>query len=231
MDRKENILRRCKRWGEESKARPYQDLPRIWFSSENQFQQLEDHYAKIGRSPAFLGINRQRELQEPASSPYNDITTLFSPSGHTHMQIQDPVRPILPQFHSAPKVPFDKSKTLNEFPGTPINPLTMTPEEKIKKLRQRQQLQAMVAIQKQQKQFGHETSESQHSVCQKHSIPDQMQILKGNLEVDIPTLDMNSLAKQDYSGKMSLASDDCSLEDAILHRLQDIVAKVSVVNR
>lgn len=232
MERQNNILRRHRTSGEESKARHYQDLTKIRFSSENQFQQLEGHYAKTSQSLAFLGINRQIKLQEPSSSTYNYVTTpLFSPSGYTHLHIQDPGTPILPQCHFASKVPFGKSKNLNEFPGTPVNPMTMTPEEKIKKLRQRQQLRAMLAIQKQQKQFGHETPESQHSVCQKHSIPDRMQLLEGNLEVTVPTLDMNSPAEQDYSGTMSLASDDCSPEDAMLYRLQDTVAKVSVVNR
>ncbi|KAK1370486.1 hypothetical protein POM88_036578 [Heracleum sosnowskyi] len=228
MHRQKNMLKRRKRSGEES-TRTYQDLPKIWFSSENEFQQLKGHYAKTGQPPAFPGINQQMKLQEPASSPYYNITTpLFFPSGHTHMHGQDPVTPILPQFHSASKVPFGESKTLNKFPGTPVDTLTMTPEEKIKKLRQRQQLRAMLAIQKQQKQFGHETSESQHSVCQKHPFPDGMQLLEGNLKVDVPTLDMNSPAEQDYSGTMSLASDDCFPEDAILYRLQDIVAKLDV---
>lgn len=108
----------------------------------------------------------------------------------------------------------------------------MTPQEKIKKLRQRQQLRAMLAIQKQQKQFGHPTSESEHSICQKHTIADQMQPMGGNLKVDngtstILTLDTNSPLEQDYSGTISMATDDCSAENEILCRLQDVVAKVS----
>lgn len=231
VDRQKYILRRRKRSGEESKARPYQDLPKTWFSSENQFLQLEDHYAKTGQSPAFMGINRQIKFPEPASSSYNKFTTaLFSPSGHTHMHIQDPVTPILPQFHSSSKVPSGRSQTLNKFPASSANPLTMTPEEKIKKLRRRQQLRAMLAIRKQQKQFGHDTSESQQSLYQKNTIRDRLQLVGGNLEVDVSTLHMHSPAEQDYSGTMSLASDDCCPESAILYRLQDIVAKVSVVS-
>nr|XP_017229331.1 PREDICTED: protein LNK2 isoform X2 [Daucus carota subsp. sativus] len=226
VDRQKYILRRRKRSGEDSKARPYQDLPKTWFSSENQFLQLEDHHAKTGQSPAFKGINRQIKFPETASSPYNKFTTaLFSPSGHTHVHIQDPFTPILPQFHSSSKVPSGRSKTLNKFPASSANPLTMTPEEKIKKLRRRQQLRAMLAIQKQQKQFGHDTSESQQSIYQKYTIPDQLQLAGGNLEVDVSTLNMNSPAEQDYSGTMSLASDDCCPESAILYRLQNIVAK------
>ncbi|XP_063941088.1 protein LNK2 isoform X1 [Daucus carota subsp. sativus] len=229
VDRQKYILRRRKRSGEDSKARPYQDLPKTWFSSENQFLQLEDHHAKTGQSPAFKGINRQIKFPETASSPYNKFTTaLFSPSGHTHVHIQDPFTPILPQFHSSSKVPSGRSKTLNKFPASSANPLTMTPEEKIKKLRRRQQLRAMLAIQKQQKQFGHDTSESQQSIYQKYTIPDQLQLAGGNLEVDVSTLNMNSPAEQDYSGTMSLASDDCCPESAILYRLQNIVAKLDV---
>ncbi|KAK1360977.1 hypothetical protein POM88_045451 [Heracleum sosnowskyi] len=49
--------------------------------------------------------------------------------------------------------------------------------------------------------------------------------LCNDLKVDVLTLDMNSPVEQVYSGPMSLASDDCSPEDATLYRLQDIVAK------
>lgn len=121
---------------------------------------------------------------------------------------------------------------MNESPGSPANPLTMSPQEKIKKLRQRQQLRAMLAIQKQRKQFGHQTSESEHSICLKHTIADQMQPMGGNLEVDngtstILSINTNSPLEQDYSGTMFMVTDDCSAENEILYRLQDVVAKVS----
>ncbi|KAL8098293.1 protein LNK2-like isoform X2 [Apium graveolens] len=191
----------CKRSGEESEARPYQDLSKTWFSSENELKQLGGQYVKTGQSYAFLGINQQAKVHDIASQPYNNVNTpLFSPSGH---------------------------------PSSPANPLTMTPQEKIKKLRQRQQLRAMLAIQKQQKQFGHPTSESEHSICQNHTITDQMQPMGGNLEVDngtstILTLDTNSPLEQDYSGTMAMATDDCSAGNEILGRLQDVVAKLDV---
>lgn len=201
MTRQKNMLRRRKRSGEESEGRPHQDVSKTLFSSENQFMQLGGQYAKTGQSRAFPGINQQKKLHEIAPRPYNNVTTpLFSPSGHT---------------------------------GSPANPLTMTPQEKIKKLRQRQQLRAMLAIQNQQKQFGHQTSESEHSICQKHTIADQMQPKGGNIEVDngtstTLTLDTNSPLEQDYSGTMSITTDDCSAENEILYRLQDIVAKLDV---
>lgn len=227
------MLRRRKRSGEENAARPYQDLSRTWFSSENQYMQLEGQYEKTGQSPALLGSNKQIELHEIAPLLYNNVTApRFSPSGHTSMQIQDPVTPISSHFCPGYEVPLGKSTTLNESPGSIANALTMTPQEKINKLRRRQQLRAMLAIQKQQKQFGHQVSESEHSLCQKHTIADQMKPIGGNLEVDngtstILTLDTNSPLEQDYSGTMSMATDDCSAENDILYRLQDIVAKVS----
>ncbi|KAK1360456.1 hypothetical protein POM88_044930 [Heracleum sosnowskyi] len=201
MTRQKNMLRRRKRSGEESESGPYQDISKTWFSSENQFMQLGGQYAKNGQSHAFPGINQKMEVHEIAPRSYNNVNTpLFSPSGHTR---------------------------------SPANPLTMTPQEKIKKLRQRQQLRAMLAIQKQQKQFGHQTSESEHSICQKHAIADQMQPMGGNLKVDngtrtILTLDTNSPLEQDYSGTMSMATDDCSAENETLYRLQDVVAKLDV---
>lgn len=99
MTRQKKMLRRCRRSGEESEARPYQDLSKTWFSSENQYMQLGGQYAKTGQSHAFLGINQQMKVHDIAPRPYNNVNTpLFSPSGHTSMQIHNLVTPILSQF-------------------------------------------------------------------------------------------------------------------------------------
>jgi hypothetical protein len=97
----------------------------------------------------------------------------------------------------------------------------MTPQEKIEKLRRRQQIQAMLAIQKQQQQLVH----------QKCSQENQIQHVEGaDLEVeDLSTLasfDPNSPIEQDDSNTVSLAVNDYSMEDTVLYRLQDIISKV-----
>lgn len=84
------MMRRRKRSGEESEARPYQDLSKTWFSTENQYMQLGGQYAKTGQSRAFLGINQQMRVHQIAPRPYNNVNTpLFTPAGHTSMQIHD----------------------------------------------------------------------------------------------------------------------------------------------
>jgi hypothetical protein len=97
----------------------------------------------------------------------------------------------------------------------------MTPQEKIEKLRRRQQIQAMLVIQKQQQQLVH----------QKCSQENQIQHVEGaDLEVeDLSTLasfDPNSPIEQDDSNTVSLAVNDYSMEDTVLYRLQDIISKV-----
>lgn len=101
------MLRRRERSGEKGEARPYQDLAKTWFSSENQFMQHGGQYAKTGQSCAFMGINQQMKVHEIAPRPYNNVNTpLFSPSGHTSMQIHDLFTPIMSQFCSGLEVPL-----------------------------------------------------------------------------------------------------------------------------
>jgi hypothetical protein len=94
----------------------------------------------------------------------------------------------------------------------------MTPQEKIEKLRRRQQMQAMLAIQKQQQQLVH----------QKCSQENQIQHVEGaGPEVeDLSTLasfDPNSPIEQDDSNTVSLAVNDYSMEDTVLYMLQELV--------
>jgi len=100
----------------------------------------------------------------------------------------------------------------------PVKPQRMTPREKIEKLRRRQQMQAMLAIQKQQQQLVH----------QKCSQENQIQHVEGaGPEVeDLSTLasfDPNSPIEQDDSNTVSLAVNDYSMEDTVLYMLQELV--------
>ncbi|KAL0284737.1 UNVERIFIED_CONTAM: protein LNK2, partial [Sesamum radiatum] len=100
-----------------------------------------------------------------------------------------------------------------------VKPPAMTPKEKIEKLRRRQQMRAILAIQKQQLQFGNQVTVSEHSSME-----------GGKTEVDesfssFPSLEPNSPIEQDDSNTISMAFDNYSVEESVLYRLQDTIAK------
>ncbi|CAO2165033.1 unnamed protein product [Urochloa humidicola] len=61
------------------------------------------------------------------------------------------------------------SSSIEKSQDIPSRPLRMTPQEKIEKLRRRQQMQALIAIQQQQQQFGQEGSGSETIIPQAYS--------------------------------------------------------------
>ncbi|XP_048134555.1 protein LNK2-like isoform X3 [Rhodamnia argentea] len=112
---------------------------------------------------------------------------------------------------------------------SPGKPPTMTPQEKIEKLRRRQQMQAMLAIKKQLQQFGDQVSSP--SDAQMLTLESPNQHSKGaHLEVDdlssLPSTDISSSIEQDSSTFVSAAVDGRSIEDVVLNRLQDVIAKL-----
>ncbi|KAF0920173.1 hypothetical protein E2562_033582 [Oryza meyeriana var. granulata] len=62
-----------------------------------------------------------------------------------------------------------QSSSTEKSQDIPSGPLMMTPQEKIEKLRRRQQMQALIAIQQQQQQFGQDGSGSDTMVPQAYS--------------------------------------------------------------
>ncbi|PWZ33856.1 hypothetical protein Zm00014a_023406 [Zea mays] len=63
-----------------------------------------------------------------------------------------------------------QSSSIEMSQDIPSRPLSMTPQEKIEKLRRRQQMQALIAIQRQQQQFGQQGSGSDPMVSQAYSL-------------------------------------------------------------
>ncbi|KAK7314219.1 hypothetical protein VNO77_39432 [Canavalia gladiata] len=112
-----------------------------------------------------------------------------------------------------------------------VKPLTMTPQEKIEKLRRRQQMQAMLAIQKQQKELGHQVPSTNKSMNKKCAIEMQSKLCDGDdpeIE-DLKTLPgLDPPTEQDDSNTISLAIDDHFVEDTIVYMLQDIISKLDV---
>ncbi|XP_021774434.1 protein LNK2-like isoform X1 [Chenopodium quinoa] len=117
--------------------------------------------------------------------------------------------------------------------GTSTKHTKMTPQEKIEKLRRRQQMRAMLAIQKQQQRLGHQASSGDYSRSRKSCLEDPVRHMENSdLEVDdilsiVPCYDPGSPNKGDDSSMISNI-DDYSAEDTVLYQLQDIVSRLDM---
>ncbi|KAK4787006.1 hypothetical protein SAY86_010839 [Trapa natans] len=105
---------------------------------------------------------------------------------------------------------------------------TMTPQEKIEKLRRRQQMRAMLAIQKQQEQFNDQAPS--YSIAQKGPIQ-RVQRLDGadfglNHMSTLPLIDTSSAVDQHGSNTTSMTVFGYDAEDSVLHQLQDVIDKL-----
>ncbi|KAK7283921.1 hypothetical protein RIF29_13670 [Crotalaria pallida] len=183
-------------------------------------------------------IGQQKQLQGPETL-YPNITNPYVASS-VYGNLAYPAMSMLPQAQSGD---FRQQSLLSEYEMSPgivnpvkksldsVKPLTMTPQEKIEKLRRRQQMQAMLAIQKQKQQLGHQVPSSSNSVTMNCPLEMQSHYFDGvDPEVEdlrtLPALD--PATEQNDSNTISAAINDNSVEDTILYMLQDIISKLDV---
>ncbi|PHT94772.1 hypothetical protein T459_02654 [Capsicum annuum] len=211
---------------------------RLKLEQEGKFAQLQElcgslspHLNKFGMPsvtnqpcPA-SDLSQQSQLQGPeclqhkhfpgpffASSIYGDTGNYCFPM------------PVWPQFHSGQAIHQHIISSYKDSPGNSNHfnksqdasskSLMMTPQEKIEKLRRRQQLRAMLAIQKQQQQFSYQTAKEGGS-------------LEENLSC-IPSLDPSSPLEQGDSNTACLAVENSSVEDTAVYLLQDVISKLDL---
>lgn len=190
----------------------------------------------VQSSPSIVG--QQKQLQG-SETLYRNITNPYVTSTMCgNLTNAYPAMSMLPQAQSGD---LRQHFLLSEYEVSPgiVNPvrkpmdsvksLTMTPQEKIEKLRRRQQMQAMLAIQKQQQQLGHQVPSTNKSMTQKYPLEMQSHVFDGaDPEVEdlrtLPALDLPT--EQDDSNAVSVATNDHFVEDSILYMLQDIISKV-----
>ncbi|XP_077241669.1 protein LNK2-like isoform X4 [Tasmannia lanceolata] len=101
---------------------------------------------------------------------------------------------------------------LQKLPDVHSSPLTMTPQEKIEKLRQHQQMQAMIAIQHQQQQFDHQVNGSETEVEE-----NSVKVLILGLNLPIEPYDSN---------KTSMLVGEHSLDETTFDDLQSAIGKL-----
>ncbi|KAK7343143.1 hypothetical protein VNO80_26106 [Phaseolus coccineus] len=188
-------------------------------------------------SPASI-LGQQNQLQGP-DTLYLDITnTYISPPAYGNLtntyssiSVQPPAQsgglmqqPALSGYEACLGVMNPVNKSVGS-----VKPVTMTPQEKIEKLRRRQQMQALLAIQKQQKEFGHQVPNTNKSINKRCAKEMHNQHFDG---ADPEIEDLRNLpTQQDDSSTISSAIDDHFVEDTILYMLQDVISKLDVKTR
>ncbi|XVF24413.1 hypothetical protein REPUB_Repub13aG0125800 [Reevesia pubescens] len=232
-----------KKTEETGEAKVVQDLFGTWTSSGNPLAQYQNNLptSMVKSSPSSV-VSQQRQLRASDSLQYQHISNTFvAPSTYGNLTNQYPAIPVLSnirsgEFNQQPLLSsYDispgKANCVNRSVEADVKPLSMTPQEKIEKLRRRQQMQALLAIQKQQEQFTHQVPCINHSVIQKSPQEDQFQHVEGADVEDLSTVasfDPNSPLEQDDSNAVSVAIDYYSAEDTVLYQLHDIIAKLDV---
>ncbi|XAR63519.1 hypothetical protein NMG60_11023480 [Bertholletia excelsa] len=239
MANQKKILKNPKRSGG-LEGQQLQESCSTWSPRGKQFQQFGQLAPSMPQAPV---LSQQTKLQQ--STQYQSSPNSFvAPS--VYGSIKNPYAPMisLPKIHcgednqsvlSGYAVSPRSANPLSRSPGTSMKPQIMTPQEKIEKLRRRQQMQALLAIQRQQQQFSHQISNNDQTVvqkCQQENQVLQMQGGNSGIEENISTLssiDPNSPIELEDANEMSEAVDDYySVEDVILHRLQDTIAKLDI---
>ena len=187
---------------------------------------------------AIASVPGQQQLsQDYRHMPYQNYSTTFgAPCAYGNFTNQYPVNAMLKPMEDEHQSVLSGPEAnpggliLNNLVDFVRNPKKMTPQEKIEKLRRRQQMRALLAIQKQQQQLG-QASSVDLTHTHKSLQEDQVQLIKkSDLEADeilsiLPCYDPGSPNKGDDSSTISNI-DDCAVEDTVLNQLQDIISRV-----
>ncbi|MCD7462339.1 hypothetical protein HAX54_048297 [Datura stramonium] len=176
---------------------------RLKLEQEGEFAQLQELCGSL--SPHLNKFGMPSIMNQPC------------PASELSQQIQPMTR--ISILTSAINTPFrykapGNSNHFNKSQDASSKSLMMTPQEKIEKLRRRQQLRAMLAIQKQQQQFSYQPAKEGASV-------------EENLSC-IPSLDPSSPLEQGDSTTVYLAVENSSAEDTALYLLQDVISRLDL---
>ncbi|KAK9912890.1 hypothetical protein M0R45_036724 [Rubus argutus] len=247
VSRQRKFLRCRRKLEDKSEGKSLQDFYGNWSSTRHPSGKFENQLpgVMVQSSPSPV-LGQKRQLQGPESFPYQHVSNQFvSQTMYGTLTNACQATPVLSHIQpgqfkhqnllSGSDVSLGSANPVNKSADT-SKPVTMTTQEKIEKLRRRQQLQALLAIKKQQQQFSHQVSCTNQSSTQKCPQENQIQHPdRADLEVEdlstLPSLDPNSPIEQDDSNTVSAAVECYSAEDTILYRLQDIIAKLDLKTR
>ncbi|KAK1294739.1 hypothetical protein QJS10_CPA16g01066 [Acorus calamus] len=178
--------------------------------SNTQAQQ----FVAPGSTEATCGSESMRYMQNPnpyVFMGYSDacVTTIQSGAAQNQLHI------------ASNNSLLDSSKNL---PDVSPRPLIMTPQEKIEKLRRRQKMQAILAIQQLQQRFSYKTTCSDQSATQRSSQKNLTSDATVS-DVEVEESDKNSTREQYVPHNTSTLVDGSSLEEKTSHQIQDALAK------
>lgn len=230
----QNLLKAQKRSQREQEGSILQNYG-SWSPSPSSLRRFDNQLAhsatQSSPSPTF---GQQKQLQGTGTLYQNIMTQYMASPVNENLTNAYPAMPLLSQAQSEdlthqPLLSGYKASLDIVNPADSVKPLTMTPQEKIEKLRRRQQLQAMLAIQKQQQQLSHQVHSGNEFIAQKCPLEIQSYSFDGT---DPRTDDLISVhapehpLEQDDSNTISASVDKHFEEDAMIYRLQDIISKV-----
>ncbi|XP_073279048.1 protein LNK2-like isoform X3 [Primulina huaijiensis] len=209
----------------ETSKKQMHDLCATRLTSHIMFEQVNDEYApSMFKACPPLVLSQQKHVE--GTEPF--LQKSFSGPVLVPPFCGNAVYHCLSTSHLSSKFqPVEKNLTLacanpvKKSVDAATNPPAMTPKEKIEKLRRRQQLKVILAIKKQQQQFGNPVSAENST------------IEGGNVEVDenissFPSLDRNSIIGHDDNNGVTMPPSIFSAEESVLRRLQDSIYRLDM---
>lgn len=248
-ERKQKLLKSRRKAEERSKNRTSQILNNPWPHNISQNQPF------LGQNVHPFVISPSQAVLSPTIGQQSKVS-----GGGVQMENIGPLGQIMYPHYGYPANPFagipilqpaqgDRSgknetsighnslispNTPSMVPEVVSKPLAMTPQEKMEKLRRRQQVQAMLAIQQQQQQFDHQISSAQHVVphdsFQRKQIQDDSNNDTATKEYEnkLPPSAQNLLLQHDDYQRFSALTDDDSLEKTIYYQLQAALRELDI---
>ncbi|KAG5049240.1 hypothetical protein JHK85_010343 [Glycine max] len=229
--RQKNLLKTRKKSLVKQEENTLQDFYDNWSPSAAPAKQFQNQLAPsvIQSSPSSI-LGQPKQIQGAETLYQNIINPYAASSVYGNLTNTYPAMPMLSQTHpalSGYEVSPGIVNPVNNLVDS-VKPQIMTPQEKIEKLRRRQQMQAMIAIQKQQQQLGHQVPSTSKSSTQKCP-PEIQSHLSDGTDDDLRTLPaLDPPIEQDDSNTMSVAVGNDFVEDTVLYRLQDIISKLDI---
>ncbi|XP_028785928.1 protein LNK2-like isoform X2 [Neltuma alba] len=235
-----NLLKVQKKPQGKQEARRLQNSYGSWSPSTNLSKQFENQPTPSAIQSSHPSVPGKQKQIQGAEAFYQNIMNPYLVSAvYGNPANAYPAIPMLSQTqadlgHQPLLSGYEVSSNLVnpvKKTGDSVKSLTMTPQEKIEKLRRRQQMQAMLAIQKQQQQLGNQVPSTNKFIGQTYLQEMQNRSSDGtDPEVEdqstFPALDPP--IEQDDSHTVSGAIDDCFVEETILYKLQDIISKLDI---
>lgn len=235
--RQKNLLKTRKKSQVKQEENNLQDFYGNWSPSAAPARQFENELSPsvIQSSPSPI-LGQQKQIQGAETLFQNIVNPYVASSVYENLTGTYPAMPMLSQTSSGDLRQQPVLSGYKVSPGTvnsvkntvdSVKPQIMTPQEKIEKLRRRQQMQAMIAIQKQRQQLGHQVPSNSKSSTQKCPPKIPSHLSDDGTDEDLRILPApDPPIEQDDSNTMSVAVGNDFVEDTIFYQLQDIISKV-----